>query len=99
MRLSDAIAQVVASLPGEYRPALGTVVFAVDDVHPDGRRGSYDGVPLPDRAAGVPCMPSVITLYLQPLLGANLATVRWVLLHELGHHLGLTDRELAASRR
>lgn len=95
MKLTDAIEQVVADLPAWVREQMATVVFTVEDHHPAGWRGQYAGTPLPHRTGGQPCPPSVITLYLDQFLDLTLEHVRRVVLHELGHHFGMTDRDLA----
>ncbi len=66
--------------------------------------GLYHGVPLPYRSVlDLPRPPDRIDLYRRPLLdywvetGESLrAVVRHVLIHELGHHLGFSDADMAA---
>lgn len=65
--------------------------------------GLYQGVPLVERSVGdVPQGPDQIFLYRQPLLqywynsGEDLARlVRHVLIHEVGHHFGFSDDDMA----
>ncbi len=64
--------------------------------------GLYRGVPLTQKSQGdVPAMPDTILLYREPILlewietGEELfALVRNVLIHEIGHHFGLSDEDI-----
>jgi predicted Zn-dependent protease with MMP-like domain len=66
--------------------------------------GLYEGVALPDRSQwDYEVMPPVITLFRQPLLeemeetGVSFAAlVRHVVIHEAGHHFGLSDEDMHA---
>lgn len=66
--------------------------------------GLYEGVPLPDRSqSDTATMPPLISLFRQPLLaemqdtGVSFAAlVRHVVIHEAGHHFGLSDDEMHA---
>ncbi len=66
--------------------------------------GLYEGVALPDQSAfDHALMPPVITLFRQPLLdemedtGVSFrALVRNVVIHEAGHHFGLSDDDMHA---
>lgn len=66
--------------------------------------GLYEGVPLPERSQwDEEVMPPVITLFRQPLLaemretGVSFAAlVRHVVIHEAGHHFGLSDDDMHA---
>lgn len=65
--------------------------------------GLYRGVPLTQKGfADAPGEPDVILLYREPILlewietGVDLfALVRNVLIHEIGHHFGLSDEDIA----
>lgn len=65
--------------------------------------GLYRGVPLTQKSVSdVPMEPDAIHLYREPILlewietGEDLfALVRNVLLHEVGHHFGLSDEDIA----
>jgi predicted Zn-dependent protease with MMP-like domain len=66
--------------------------------------GLFQGVGLPFRAESAPVqMPNMIWLYRRPILDywaeheETLGTiVRHVLVHEIGHHFGLSDADMAA---
>ena len=66
--------------------------------------GLYEGVALPDQSQfDYDVMPPVITLFRQPLLeeleetGVSFtALVRHVVIHEAGHHFGLSDEDMDA---
>jgi predicted Zn-dependent protease with MMP-like domain len=66
--------------------------------------GLYEGVALPDQSQwDHEIMPPVITLFRQPLLdemgetGESFETlVRHVVIHEAGHHFGLSDDDMHA---
>jgi predicted Zn-dependent protease with MMP-like domain len=76
--------------------------LGIDDAW--GLTGLYHGRPLDERSvwdSGE--LPQVITLYRRPLLeelrgtGVALeALVNHVVIHEIGHHFGLSDEEMAA---
>jgi predicted Zn-dependent protease with MMP-like domain len=66
--------------------------------------GLFHGVGLPFRAESAPVqMPNMIWLYRRPILDYWAeheetlgAIVRHVLVHEIGHHFGLSDDDMAA---
>jgi predicted Zn-dependent protease with MMP-like domain len=65
--------------------------------------GLYTGVPLDERGGWYGnVLPDVIVLYRRPLLDACHTRARLIhqiqltLLHEIGHHFGLTDEEMDA---
>lgn len=66
--------------------------------------GLYEGVPLPERSQwDHEVLPPVITLFRQPLLeemdetGVSFAAlIRHVVIHEAGHHFGLSDDDMHA---
>ena len=65
--------------------------------------GLYQGIPLTHKSAGdVPREPDRIFLYREPILLEWIETgedlfrlVRNVLIHEIGHHFGLSDDDIA----
>ncbi len=62
--------------------------------------GLYTGVPLSERDTGYASLPDQVSLYRLPLLRACrdrrelIREVRDTLVHELGHHFGLSDDEM-----
>ena len=71
--------------------------------HPWELTGLYRGVPLTERSArDQPREPDMITLYREPILVEWVETgedlfrlVRNVIIHEVGHHFGFSDEEIA----
>ncbi len=71
--------------------------------HPWELTGLYRGVPLSERSVGDPPRePDTIVLFREPILvewvesGEDLfRLVRNVLIHEIGHHFGFSDSEIA----
>jgi predicted Zn-dependent protease with MMP-like domain len=69
--------------------------------------GLFQGTGLPFRSESVPVqMPNMIWLYRRPILDYWAehdetlgAVVRHVLVHEIGHHFGLSDDDMAAIER
>jgi predicted Zn-dependent protease with MMP-like domain len=69
--------------------------------------GLFQGVGLPFRAESAPVqMPNMIWLYRRPILDYWAehdetlgAIVRHVLVHEIGHHFGLSDADIEAIER
>ena len=68
--------------------------------------GLYTGVPLDVRGGWYGnVLPDVIVLYRQPLLeachtrGKLIHQIQLTLLHEIGHHFGLSDKEMDAWER
>lgn len=68
--------------------------------------GLYTGVPLDERGGWYGnVLPDVIVLYRQPLLdachtrGKLIHQIQLTLLHEIGHHFGLSDKEMDAWER
>ncbi|MXP65691.1 metallopeptidase family protein [Roseomonas sp. M0104] len=76
---------------------------ALELQHPWELTGLYRGVPLTEKThLGVPGEPDTILLYREPILVEWIETgedlfrlVRNVLIHEIGHHFGFSDEEIA----
>jgi acetylglutamate kinase len=77
--------------------------LGIDPESPWELTGLYRGVPLTQKSLGdVPTMPDTIVLYREAILlewiqsGEDLfRLVRNVLIHEIGHHFGLSDEDIA----
>jgi predicted Zn-dependent protease with MMP-like domain len=92
------------SLPGELRNEISNVEVVVEDEPPPGERllGLYQGVPLTRRGSNYTgALPDKITIYrgpLERLSGGDpdelRRQVRHVVLHEVAHHFGISDRRL-----
>ena len=101
----EAIDDALNALPADLRAAMSNVEIVVEDESPDGRPllGLYRGVPLPRRTStysGV--LPDKISIFRGPItrLAAGDADrlrreVRHVVLHEIAHHFGISDKRLS----
>jgi predicted Zn-dependent protease with MMP-like domain len=100
----DAVEDAVDMLPDELRDAMSNVAIVVEDEPPDGEPllGLYQGIPLTERSSaysGTP--PDKISIYRGPLerLYGHDPTllrdqIRRVVLHEIAHHVGISDERL-----
>lgn len=96
-RLEGVVLNIAEFATDEQLAAVG-----MDD--PWQLSGLYEGVALPDQSQwDFERMPPVISLFRQPLLaemhstGAGFAElVRHVIIHEAGHHFGLSDADMHA---
>ena len=106
-RFNQLVGQACASLPARYRALLQNIAITIEDRPPrdvesqGGALGFYEGVPLGDRGTSYTfAMPDKITIFRAPLLAecsslAELrAEIRLTVIHEIGHHFGMTDDEL-----
>jgi predicted Zn-dependent protease with MMP-like domain len=93
-RLLDDVAIVIEDLPSAEQSSLGG---AEDD---GWLYGLYEGISAVEWGAGSVALPNKITLFRLPLEAdfpdpADLAAeVRRTVLHELGHHAGISDARL-----
>lgn len=89
----------------EFADAEALAAVGLDD--PWELSGLYHGRPLSEQSVWSPGdMPPMITLYRQPLLaewcetGVDLeALIAHVVIHEVGHHFGLSDEDMHALER
>lgn len=97
------VRRAIDMVPHPFAALLDEVPVIVRDMPPPGEGvlyGIYLGVPLPERGGELPAPPSVIEIYMQPLLedfpdaGELAEQVRITVLHELGHHLGMDEDDL-----
>lgn len=109
-----ALDEAVASLPEPYRAQLATVAIVVEDepspaqllsVGASGLLGLYQGVPRTAFGADHAPVPNRITLFRGPLMrtartpAALRERVAGTLIHELGHHLGISDERIEELQR
>jgi len=105
----------IAALPPEFRAHLGEVVLHVDEwaddatladlgiAHPLDLTGTYQGLPVGEKAGESGQLPDRIRLYRRAILDEWIDTgvrlddlVRHVVIHEIGHHFGLSDADMHA---
>jgi predicted Zn-dependent protease with MMP-like domain len=91
-------------LPPRFRDLCVDLVIQIDDFPSEEVLDLFQGTGLPFRAESAPVqMPNMIWLYRRPILDYWAehdetlgAIVRHVLVHEIGHHFGLSDADMAA---
>jgi predicted Zn-dependent protease with MMP-like domain len=102
-RFEELAGRVIAELPAWVRQELANVQVAVEARPPAGQRGVqglYEGVPLPMRGGQYTGPPDRITLYRstiqrEAVTEADLvAALRQVIVHEVAHLMGISDRQL-----
>ena len=97
------VEQAVAGIPRRFKKLIENVAVIVEDDPPPGRPllGLYHGVPFKHRGpyyGNLP--PDVIVIYQRPIERICRTDeeitekVREVVLHEIGHFFGLSDKEL-----
>src|SRR5580704_14203495 len=95
------VRQTIQSLPKEFLLQLDNVEIVIEDVPPPHLPllGLYRGVPKTKRLS-YSSLPDKITIYKMPLLQISQneqeakKNIRNTVLHEIGHHFGLSDEEL-----
>jgi predicted Zn-dependent protease with MMP-like domain len=95
LRMLDNVAVVVADEPTAHQ--LGRMRLAADEV----LLGLYEGIPLTERTSGYGAvLPDKVTIF-QRAIEAECETedelveaVRHTVVHELAHHLGISDARL-----
>jgi predicted Zn-dependent protease with MMP-like domain len=97
----QVVKETIQSLPKEFLAQLDNVEIVIEDVPPPhlALLGLYRGVPKTKRVS-YSALPDKITIYKQPLLQISHTpeeakeNIRGTVLHEIGHHFGLSDEEL-----
>ena len=79
----EVVQETLDALPVEIVEQIGEVAVIVEDRHPDGLMGIYDPVGGVDR----------IVIFRDANPDAD--EVRRTVLHEVGHHFGMTEDDLA----
>jgi predicted Zn-dependent protease with MMP-like domain len=95
------VRQTITSLPNEFLKQLDNVEILIEE-RPSNPSllGLYHGVPKINRGIGYFALPDKITIYKEPLLRIShneeeaKENIRDTVLHEIGHHFGLSDEEL-----
>ncbi len=97
----DLVATALATIPEALRADMDNVAIIIDDESPPGPLyGLYEGVPLTSRGGHGGAGPDRITLFLATICQSAATTeelasrVRVTLLHEVGHHFGISDARL-----
>lgn len=95
------VRQTIKTLPHEFLNQLDNVEIVIED-YPSPNTpilGLYHGVPKTVRL-GHFALPDMITIYKEPILAISKndteaeENIRDTVLHEIGHHFGLSDEEL-----
>ncbi|MGI8420295.1 MAG: metallopeptidase family protein [Candidatus Levyibacteriota bacterium] len=94
------IRKTINALPPNFKEQLENVEITVEDEPPNpSLLGLYHGVPKTARNS-YSTLPDKITIYRLPLLQISGTreeaenNIRKTVLHEIGHHFGLSDQEL-----
>ncbi len=97
----ELVARALDDIPPELSSVMDNVVVQVDDFSPPGRLfGLYQGIPLTSRGQYSAAMPDRITIFKATICGAfdNVhdveRQVRKTVIHEVGHHFGISDARL-----
>ena len=91
-------------LPKKFRSLCDGLVIHVEDFPTEDVLGLFQGVGLPFRSESASGqMPNMVWLYRRPILDywaehdeALGAIITHVLVHEIGHHFGLSDEDMEA---
>jgi predicted Zn-dependent protease with MMP-like domain len=101
-RFEEMVAAALDGLPEELGRLLSNVAVTVQhEPGPPGLLGLYQGIPLTRRTTGYAgVLPDRITIYQQAICavcaseGEVVAEVRRTVIHEVGHHFGISDARL-----
>jgi predicted Zn-dependent protease with MMP-like domain len=103
-RFATLVADALDSIPEDLASKMDNVAVVVDDFAPPGRLlGLYEGVPLTQRAnygEGHMVMPDRVTIFRRSICAICetddevVDQVRLTVIHEIGHHFGLSDARL-----
>ncbi len=108
------VERAIEAIPPQFAERLDSVAIVVDPepspaqlakVHAHGLFGLYEGVPRTAYGASNAALPSKITIFRGPLERAFrdpvrlAAAVEDTILHEVAHHLGISDARLRELRR
>jgi predicted Zn-dependent protease with MMP-like domain len=100
-RFEELVADALDGIPEELGSLMDNVVVRVQERHPAGLLGLYEGVPLTNRGQyGGLVMPDRITIYRRAILrrcrteAQVVRQVRITVIHEVAHHFGIDDGRL-----
>ena len=101
-QFEELVANALDGIPAELGEAMENVAVVVDDHSPPGRLlGLYEGVPLTSRGAHYSAAtPDRITVFMATICQSCqtsrefVEVVRRVVIHEVGHHFGISDKRL-----
>ena len=103
-RFATLVADALDSIPDDIASKMDNVAVVVDDFAPPGRLlGLYEGVPLTNRShygEGGMVMPDRVTIFRRSICAMCnsdqevVDQVRMTVIHEVGHHFGLSDERL-----
>jgi predicted Zn-dependent protease with MMP-like domain len=95
------VADALATIPDELRGEMENVAIIIDnESSPGSLYGLYEGIPLTGRGRYAGVSPDRITLFLATICRSATTTedlarrVRVTLLHEIGHHFGISEARL-----
>jgi predicted Zn-dependent protease with MMP-like domain len=97
----QTVRQTIQSLPQEFLSQLDNVEIVIEEKPQNpSLLGLYHGIPKTGRGIGYFALPDKITIYKEPLLRISRneeeakENIHSTVLHEIGHHFGLSDEEL-----
>ena len=101
-RFEAMVREALDGLPAELGELMSNVAVTVEhNVGPAGLLGLYRGIPLTRRTTGYAgVLPDRITIYRRAICAVCLSDqevveqVRRTVVHEVGHHFGITDARL-----
>jgi predicted Zn-dependent protease with MMP-like domain len=95
------VERALRDIPDDLLSAMDNVAVLIDDVSPPGRLfGLYEGIPLTNRGQYAAAMPDRITIFKETICAACetseqvVQRVRKTVIHEVGHHFGISDARL-----
>ena len=101
-RFEEMVAAALDGLPADLGRLMSNVAVTVQhEPGPPGLLGLYQGIPLTRRTSGYAgVLPDRITIYRQAICAACgseeevVTQVRRTVIHEVGHHFGISDARL-----
>ncbi len=100
------VIQALDNLPEQFAKALNNVEVVVEVWPPPGQHlfGLYQGVPQTKRGTYQAVLPDKISIFAGPIVAAFgdnpellRKQVRNTVLHEIGHHFGMSEAEIRAA--